>query len=439
MPDAETAPQPGNSPARARGAEPMAEPSGEPPRELRGKDAALARQKPAADLDYELALLGRLVAFNTDSETREGYAACADFIEGEAKNLGLRVTRIEPKARDGLPRPNLIIELNRGGKETLLLVTHYDIVAPGDGWKKRDPFKMARKGNFLYGRGVNDDKGAVAVALGAMRELSAEKTLRRNVKLVVACDEEAGSRYGIKYLVERCRRRLRADVAIIVDSKLNHITHGCSGTIGGKIAFRGKQGHAAYPHKTENVLEKILPFLDEVRREYSTMRETRRSEGDAYHGKYPKVWGRFSITYLYAGCKTNIIPGRVVAGFDIRALPEENVREVMQGFRSYIKEKLKNSGLGQFHPALFLRGSNGYLSGKNAPFIQELRKEMKKLTGISYKTYATLGGDDGRFIARLGIPAVGLGPGGRGAHSPDERITLHELSLTKEMIRRCCA
>jgi len=390
-------------------------------------------------LDYEINLLRSLVSFNTDSETKENYKACADFIEKEANELGFRVTRVEPKERDNLPRPNLIIELNKGGKETLLLVTHYDIVAPGDGWKNRDPFRMMRRGSFLYGRGVNDDKGAIAAVIGAMKELKNEKHLRRNVKLIVACDEEVGSRHGIKYLAERCRRRLKADAAIIVDSKLKYMVHGCSGTIGGKLTFRGKQRHAAYPHLTVNLLEKTLPFLEELKKEYSAMRETKRSRGGAYRGKHAKVWGRFSLTYLHAGYKTNIIPGKVVAGFDIRALPEENVRHVMREFRSYVQEKLNSFGLRQFYSSLYLKGSRGYLSDRNSQFIKELRKTMGNLTGRTYKPYAGLGGDDGRFIARLGIPVVGIGPGGRGAHSPEERITLRELSLTKRMIKACCA
>ncbi|MBU0662855.1 M20/M25/M40 family metallo-hydrolase, partial [Candidatus Micrarchaeota archaeon] len=243
----------------------------------------------------------------------------------------------------------------------------------------------------------------------------------------------------IKYLSARRRRTLKADMAIVLDSKLRHIGNGCSGVIWGKLKFRGTQGHAAYYHRNENILENVLPFLKDLTSEYRAMRETRRSQGDASNGKYPKVWGRFALTFLHAGYKTNIIPGQVVAGFDIRALPEENVRHVMREFRSYVREKLKSYNLQDSHATLIMRGSNGYLTDRNSPFILELKKTMRGLTGDTYKAYAALGGDDGRFIARMGIPVASLGPGGRGAHSEKERITLGEIALTREMIKRTCA
>jgi acetylornithine deacetylase/succinyl-diaminopimelate desuccinylase-like protein len=57
---------------------------------------------------YEITLLKKLVSFNTNSQTKENYKQCAEFIAKECKRIGLKVKIINPKAKDGKPRPNII-------------------------------------------------------------------------------------------------------------------------------------------------------------------------------------------------------------------------------------------------------------------------------------------------------------------------------------------
>ncbi|MFH1225614.1 MAG: M20/M25/M40 family metallo-hydrolase [Candidatus Diapherotrites archaeon] len=394
--------------------------------------------KPDGSLGYELALLRRLVSFRTFSPEEKGYSACAEFVAREGKRIGAKVKRFSPKAKGGVPMPNLIISLNRGAKETLLLITHYDTVPAGEGWGKRDPFRLLLKRGIVYGRGAGDDKGAIAAALGAMRELAHGKKLRRNVKLAVACDEENGGAYGMGYLAKHCRHALKADAALVIDSDAKIVEHGCSGTVSAELTLTGAEGHAACPHLNRNALEEALPFLVSLVREYKKLREKKRSKANACRGKFPKVWGRFSLTVLNAGQKTNMFPDRVSAKFDIRALPEESAGEVMREFRSFVKRMVRKHKLARFRPRLSLKGSTGYLTPENAEFIRELRANLRGITGKKFRACAVLGADDGRFVARLGIPVAGFGPGGKNEHSPRESISLRNIALTKELIKRCC-
>lgn len=74
------------------------------------------------------------------------------------------------------------------------ILGHLDVVAPGDGWDS-DPYTLTRRGDgCAYGRGVDDDKGPVVMALYAMRclrELGIE--LRNGCRLIMGTDEESGS------------------------------------------------------------------------------------------------------------------------------------------------------------------------------------------------------------------------------------------------------
>ena len=80
-------------------------------------------------------------------------------------------------------------------KEDLLhILAHLDIVAAGDHWDT-DPFTLVRKGDLIYGRGTDDDKGPAVASLLAMRcikELGIP--LKGNVKLILGTDEESGSK-----------------------------------------------------------------------------------------------------------------------------------------------------------------------------------------------------------------------------------------------------
>ena len=86
-----------------------------------------------------------------------------------------------------------LIDLN--DKEDLLhILAHLDVVGAGDHWDT-DPFTLVRKGDLIFGRGTDDDKGPAVAALLAMRcvkELGIP--MKGNVKLILGTDEETGSR-----------------------------------------------------------------------------------------------------------------------------------------------------------------------------------------------------------------------------------------------------
>lgn len=80
-------------------------------------------------------------------------------------------------------------------KEDLLhILAHLDVVGAGENWET-DPFTLVRRGDLIFGRGTDDDKGPAVAALLAMRcvkELGIP--MKGNVKLILGTDEETGSR-----------------------------------------------------------------------------------------------------------------------------------------------------------------------------------------------------------------------------------------------------
>ena len=67
-----------------------------------------------------------------------------------------------------------------------------------------DPFGGVIKDNYIWGRGVIDDKGMVAANLATIVALKRSGArLNRDVILLAEADEESGGRLGIKFMIEK--------------------------------------------------------------------------------------------------------------------------------------------------------------------------------------------------------------------------------------------
>ncbi len=108
--------------------------------------------------------------------------------------------------REGLKTTNLDNYCGFGevgqGDELIGILAHLDVVPAGEGWSS-DPFVVRNDGEFLYGRGVTDDKGPVIASLYALKYLIETKyPFKKRVRLIVGCNEETGSKC-IEHYVEK--------------------------------------------------------------------------------------------------------------------------------------------------------------------------------------------------------------------------------------------
>ena len=99
---------------------------------------------------------------------------------------------------------------------TVLCYGHFDVQPPDplELWES-PPFEPEIRGDYLYGRGVADDKGQLYLLLSGARELAQAGELPVNVRFACDGEEETGGHSIVEFL-ERDDRR--ADVAVIFDS-----------------------------------------------------------------------------------------------------------------------------------------------------------------------------------------------------------------------------
>ena len=383
-------------------------------------------------LEYEIGLLSKLVELDTDSVSKKGYEKCAQVIveEAEQNSLDVEIIDGEKGAKDGLSRPNVIVTLDSGSDVTLLVESHFDIVPPGANWKY-PPFKLTVENGKAYGRGTADNKAGIAAVMGAFRQLSKEE-LDINLKLIAGVDEEIGGRYGVDYVMSDYG--LKGDAALIVDAGPEGLFLGASGIIWGKITVKGKQGHAGYPFKANNAIEQAMKLVTEFEN-YRKIVETKESTLRAPPGS-PRdfVWGRYSVTMIQAGEEENVIPGTCEVRFDRRLLPEEPIEHAEKEVMDYFQKALEITGVEA--TLELVNRQQGYCTSADLVFVETVSEAIQKTTGQRLPLAAELGGNDGSFFAKNGIPVVCYGTirADTRYHGVDEFVYLQDIKNTRDVV-----
>ena len=124
---------------------------------------------------------------NTKDETNpfgKGVSKALQYIENLAKKDGFIVHNYD----------NMVVEILTNELEpNVTIMAHADVVPVGTGWPQ-DPFTLTEKGDFLYARGVADDKGPLLSAYYGLKALRDNNLLGNyQVRFLVGGNEERGS------------------------------------------------------------------------------------------------------------------------------------------------------------------------------------------------------------------------------------------------------
>jgi len=239
---------------------------------------------------------------------KPNFLRASDAIVRAARSFGLATRVFDPLVAGageadlhGLPRPNVIVDLDAGAPSTVLVLAHYDVVpVPAEQlsrWKSPPHTLTYRENGRLYGRGANDDLGSGVVgSLMAMRRLAEAERLPHNVRLIAACDEETGGEGGIESIKahdlarapDDPERFLRADVALIPDGS-PEVTAGSSG-----VAFL--DGSFARPPSVARTLAygDALVGLHDVARGWRSVYAS--PDWPDRHAPDPVITGRATVT-----------------------------------------------------------------------------------------------------------------------------------------------
>ena len=366
--------------------------------------------------------------------------------------------------------------LNAPGKPTVLIYGHYDVqpAEPLELWTS-PPFEATVRGENLYARGAEDDKGQVFIHLKAIEAfLKTGGKLPLNVKLLIEGEEEIGSEHLDAFIAEH-KEMLKADLVIVSDSGMYakgvpSICYGLrglvymqldlegpnkdlhSGSFGGTVhnpiqalseiiaRLHDKNGKVTIPgfydkvrslSKTERNAFKKLPWSD---RKYAKDLGVAQLYGEKGFTTLERVWARPTLEcngiwggFTGEGAKT-VLPSKASAKISMRLVPDQTSAGIGRLFERHIKKivpktvKVKVTNLHGGEPAITPIDSPGVRAAVAALEKGFGKKPLYQREGGSIPIVV-------QFKVLLGLDTVLLGfglPEGN-AHAPDEFIDLENL------------
>lgn len=409
--------------------------------------------------------LQKLVRIDTQVPPGRNYDTICEVLAGKLRSLGCEVQihtapekylKLQGAEIMGLkgPRSNVVARYRgKKGKPVLHASAHIDTAAiQAEGWTV-DPLggevtkdnrygKSAydRGGGYIWGRGVNDDKGemvSLIFALQALRDLNIQ--LEGDLVITGNCDEEIGGITGLGFLIQE--GIVKADFGLQWDGSLTGIGLAAQGRTRFLIRTIGKSYHGQVPILGVNAIEKMSKInvaLTEYWRNVLLKRQKAIPGIDL-----PEPVQEAGVRNLTAMLNIGTIRGGV-QGATVPDLCEEEVLrgmipgETFEGVKKEIEaviEGVKATDADLKYELEVINVREGYVMSPQDPYVLEGRRIIQEVTGVELPFTGTLASTDMNFQVNDGrMPCFNLGVGGPygNTHKQDEAVSIDELAdLTK--------
>jgi glutamate carboxypeptidase len=356
--------------------------------------------------------LKSLVQIESGSADVEGLAKLATLLDDRLKALGFKTER--RKASAGAGADIVVATMKGSGKRNIMLQGHMDTVYER-GILQSQPVKQ--EGNRLYGPGIADDKGGIAVVLHSIQILKdAGWKDFGTLTVVFNPDEEVGSIGSgetIATLADQhdvvlsCEPTAAKDVV-----KTEALLLGAAGTASVVMEVKGRAAHAgAAPELGRNAIYEISHQMLQTRDIAKEVPGT-----------------ILNWTNVVSNKATNQIPELAVARADVRMLQpgvEVKLNEVLQAKLAgskLIPDTTTTAKLTVGRPAFIANAAGKKLAATAQSIYKEMDRELALVP-------MTGGATDAAFAGRSGKAAVveSFGLAGFGYHARDEYIELDSI------------
>ncbi|WP_262079920.1 M20/M25/M40 family metallo-hydrolase [Streptococcus sp. Marseille-Q5619] len=377
---------------------------------------------------------------------------------------------------------------SRPDAKTLIFYNHYDTVpADGDQVWTEDPFTLSVRNGFMYGRGVDDDKGHITARLSALRKyMQHHDDLPVNISFIMEGAEESASTDLDKYLEKHADKLRGADLLVWEQGTKNaleqlEISGGNKGivTFDAKVKSADVDIHSSYGGVVESAPWYLLQALQSLRAAdgrilveglYEEVQEPNERElalVDTYAQRNPgeisQIYGlelpllqedraaflkRFFFEpalniegiqsgYQGQGVKT-ILAAEASAKLEVRLVPGLEPHDVLEK----IRKQLDKNGFDKVE-LYYTLGEMSYRSDMSAPAILNVIELAKKFypQGVSVLPTTAGTGPMHTVFDALEVPMVAFGLGNANSrdHGGDENVRIADyythIELVEELIR----
>jgi acetylornithine deacetylase/succinyl-diaminopimelate desuccinylase-like protein len=268
-------------------------------------------------------------------------------------------------------RANLVARIRgRGDGPSLAFLSHTDVVLADPKEWDHPPFAAELADDHVWGRGALDMKGEVAASAVAMATLAREGWRGDgDLIFIAAADEEGGTGYGLRWLVENHPDAARADFSVnegageraVFGDKVVYLCATAEKmTSPFRLSVHGRTGHASMPGIADNALVKAGPLLTrlgefsvepqlipevealfaavlgEVPPASEVLALASSIDPLAVELVAPLLGMTVSPTMITASAKRNVIPGLVEIAIDCRILPGQTPADAEAAIRAWL-------------------------------------------------------------------------------------------------------
>jgi len=363
------------------------------------------------------------------------------FLEDRLWVLGFkdlkRYDAPDKRAKGGV-RPNLIAGIpgtegntdsGNAGCGTLWIISHIDVVPPGELtlWKT-DPWTVVEMndspGRRLIGRGVEDNQqGLISSVLAALAFVKQGLTPAKTVKMLFAADEETGSAFGINWLLENHSGLFRkGDTAIIPDGGSSNgeaIEIAEKNMLWVRFVTKGVQTHGSRPDTGINA---HLAGADLALRLHYGLSQKFSDRDPLFNPDY----STFQPTKKEANVPNiNTVPGEDVFCMDMRVLPRYPVKTVLEEI-DRVKDEIAKKHKVTIEYSI-AQSSESPPTSVESPLVQSLSAAIHEIYGVTAKPVGIGGGTVAAPLRRIGMDCAVWAKLNDCAHQPNEYVLLDNI------------
>lgn len=347
-------------------------------------------------------------ACNIESKTedKEGVDKVGNYFVSIAENMSYVIKKMEFEKAGNVYS---FIYNPAGAKKQISLSGHMDTVHK-KGIFGYPPTRI--EGDYVYGPGVNDCKGNIAVELLVMEALKECGYDERPVKLILQSDEEVNSCLSNGKTIEFMVDEAKGSAAFLNAENISEsrkLTIGRKGIISHKIVITGKKIHAGMCTLGASALKEAAHKIIEFERE---------NDNDSI---------TFNCGIIQGGDATNIVPDRCELYVEYR-------------FKNMEQKKIADEKFKRIAEKSFVEGTNAQWERistrlpmepdeKNKKLV-EIINEICKQVGIEpFGIQESSGGADSAYPSLAGIPTVdSIGIEGSGCHTLNEKARISSMA-----------
>ncbi|KAK7441816.1 hypothetical protein VKT23_016478 [Stygiomarasmius scandens] len=353
----------------------------------------------------------------------------------------------------------------------LLFYGHYDVIpAPSRGWDS-DPFVLDGRNGYLYGRGINDDKGPILAVAFAVAELLYRRALGVDVVFLIEGEEECGSA-GFEDAVQKYKDQVGHIDGILVSNSTwisedsPCITYGLRGVIHCSLEITsnfpdlhsGIDGGGVREPMLDmvNVLAtltnsrqvvQIPGFYDHVRPQTEAEKELYQRLSLVTHKSASALssrWCEPSLTVhnveISGPRNATVIPGTVKSQVSVRIVPDQDLNTIADSLCQFLRKSFEELQSPNKLQVQIVNTADWWIGQLDDPWFVALESAIREEWGVEPLRIREGGSIPSvPFLEKvfkchaLHLP---MGQSLDRAHLPNERMSLANLQRGKEVIAR---